>query len=145
MLRGVLKSVVIITVAAAFAACPTKVSGRAQANTEGAQTIEVAAKKYDFTPAEIRVKAGARVRLVITATDRDHGIEIDPVAEGAGKKGEPGLKFDASVAKPEFKLPKGQPVTIEFSADKAGTYAFKCSVFCGMGHHGMKGQIIVEP
>jgi heme/copper-type cytochrome/quinol oxidase subunit 2 len=26
-----------------------------------------------------------------------------------------------------------------------GTYSFKCSEFCGMGHRDMKGQIVVEP
>jgi cytochrome c oxidase subunit 2 len=80
------------------------------------QVIEVSAKKYEFTP-----------------------------AEGADKKAEPGLKFDANATKPEFKLPKDQPVTIEFTASQPGTYDFKCSVFCGMGHGGMRGQIIVEP
>jgi cytochrome c oxidase subunit 2 len=107
--------------------------------------VSVSAKKFEFTPAEIRVKAGSRVRLVITSTDREHGIEINPVAEGADKKGAAGLKFDASISKPEFKLPKDQSVQIEFTAEQPGTYTFKCSVVCGMGHRSMKGQIVVEP
>jgi cytochrome c oxidase subunit II len=107
--------------------------------------ITVSAKKFEFGPSEIRVKAGSRVRLVITSTDRDHGIEINPTAEGADKKAGPGLKFDTSVTKPEFRLPKDQAVQVEFTAAQAGTYSFKCSVVCGIGHHNMKGQIIVEP
>lgn len=107
--------------------------------------IPVSAKKYEFGPAEIRVKAGTHVRLVVTSTDREHGFEISPVADGADKSAGPGLKFDASVSKPDFKLLKDQPVTVEFMADKPGTYSFKCSVLCGMGHHNMKGQIVVEP
>jgi cytochrome c oxidase subunit 2 len=107
--------------------------------------VAVSAKKFEFSPAEIRVKAGSRVRLVITATDREHGIEINPIAEGADKKAAPGLKFDASVTKAEFKLPKEQATTIEFEAAQPGTYSFKCSVVCGMGHRNMKGTIIVEP
>lgn len=117
-------------------------NGRPQGET---QVIEVSAKKYEFTPAEIRVKKGAHVQLKVTATDRDHGMLINPYAVGADKKDEPGLKFDGDLKKPDFKLPKDQPVTIEFTAVQAGTYDFKCSVFCGMGHSGMKGQIIVEP
>ncbi len=132
----------ILTLAAFLVAGPTIISARAQGDT---QVIEVSAKKYEFTPAEIRVKKGAQVELKVTSTDRDHGIEISPYAEGAGKKGEPGLQFDPSVKKPEFKLPKDQAVTIKFTAVQAGTYVFKCSVFCGMGHRGMKGQIVVEP
>jgi cytochrome c oxidase subunit 2 len=29
--------------------------------------------------------------------------------------------------------------------DKAGTFAFHCDVFCGDGHEGMTGEIVVEP
>jgi len=107
--------------------------------------IVVSAKKFEFGPSEIRVKAGSRVRLIVTSTDREHSIEINPFAEGADKKGAPGLKFDASVTKTDFKLPKGQAVQVEFTAVQAGTYSFKCDVVCGLGHRNMKGQIIVEP
>jgi cytochrome c oxidase subunit II len=107
--------------------------------------ITVSAKKYDFTPAEIRVKVGTHVRLIFTSTDREHGVEVSPFADGADKNAGAGLKFDASVSKPEFKLPKDQAVTIEFTAAQPGTYSFKCSVLCGVGHHNMKGQIVVEP
>jgi cytochrome c oxidase subunit II len=107
--------------------------------------VTVSAKKFEFSPSEIRVKAGSRIRLIITSTDREHGIEINPIADGAGKKAAPGLKFDGSITKPEFKLPKDQATPIEFEATQPGTYSFKCSVICGMGHHNMKGKIIVEP
>jgi cytochrome c oxidase subunit 2 len=121
-------------------------SGVKSAATQSeAQEITVSAKKFDFTPADIQVKNGSRVRLNITAADRDHGIEINAYADGADKKGEPGLKFDASVKKPEFKLPKDRAVQVEFVAVQAGTYSFKCSEFCGTGHRNMKGTIIVEP
>jgi heme/copper-type cytochrome/quinol oxidase subunit 2 len=33
---------------------------------------------------------------------------------------------------------------IEFLAQTPGTYTFKCCHTCGLGHRGMKGQIIVE-
>jgi cytochrome c oxidase subunit 2 len=117
--------------------------GLARAAQEPAQLIEVSAKKYEFAPAEIHVKKGTDVRLKVTATDRDHGIELDTFPQGSDKKGEPGLKF--AVEKPSFKLSKDQAQTIEFMAIQPGTYEFKCSVFCGTGHRGMKGQIIVDP
>jgi cytochrome c oxidase subunit 2 len=105
--------------------------------------IEVSAKKYEFTPGEIHVKKGEHVRLKITATDREHGFEVAVFPQGSDKKGEPGLKFSSE--KPNFKLPANNAQTIEFDALLPGTYDFKCSVFCGMGHGGMKGTIIVEP
>jgi cytochrome c oxidase subunit 2 len=100
------------------------------------------AKKYEFTPTDIHVRKGTHVRLKVTSTDRDHGIEVDVFPQGSDKQGQPGLKF--SVQKPIFKLPKNEAQTIEFTAEQPGSYEFKCSVFCGTGHRGMKGHIIVD-
>jgi len=91
----------------------------------GAQEIEMTAKKYEFNPDVIKVKKGDHVKLVITASDRDHGIKIETF-------------------KINQRLKKGVPTTVEFTADKAGEYPFECSVICGFGHHKMKGKIIVE-
>ena len=87
--------------------------------------VQVRAKKYAFSPKVITVKKGERVSLTITALDRDHGFKLDA------------FKIDQ-------KLKQGDPTTIEFTADKAGTYSFRCSDFCGMGHLKMKGRLVVE-
>jgi cytochrome c oxidase subunit 2 len=88
--------------------------------------IKMTAKKYEFSPAEIRVKQGEKVRLLITPTDRDHGFEIKPL----------GIKTD---------LKKGQETAVEFEATKSGEFEFHCSDFCGFGHGKMKGKLIVDP
>jgi cytochrome c oxidase subunit II len=90
-----------------------------------AREIQMTAKKYAFSPNPIRVKKGEHVRLIITATDRDHGFKLEA--------------FNI-----EQRLKKGVPITVEFTADKAGTFPFKCFVHCGFGHSGMKGTLIVE-
>src|SRR5580698_4233553 len=77
--------------------------------------IKVTAKKYEFDPSVIRVKRGEHVRLVVTALDHDHGFKLDA------------LNIDQL-------LRKGEATTVEFTADKAGTYPFECSHFCGLGH-----------
>src|SRR5580698_5676840 len=46
-------------------------------STAPASEIRITAKKYDFTPNAITVRKGDRVRLVITALDRNHGIKIE--------------------------------------------------------------------
>jgi cytochrome c oxidase subunit II len=99
----------------------------AAANPQSGETheIKMTAKKYEFNPKEITVKQGEKVRLIITATDRDHGFKLD----------EYGINQ---------KLQKGVPATIEFTADKPGTFTFRCSEFCGLGHPRMKGKLIVE-
>lgn len=117
------------------------VSGKAQ--EPAVQVIEMTAKKYEYSPSPVRVKQGSKVQLKITAIDHDHGFAVTPYAEGAPKGSPPGLEFPSGQT--NWKLEKGEPVTIEFIARSVGTYPFKCSVFCGFGHHHMKGEIIVEP
>ncbi len=111
--------------------------------TAGAgQVIEITAVKFDFSPAVVRVKRGPRVTLRVTATDRRHGIEIHPYAEGADKKGPPGLRFPG--ARTEWNLGKDATQVIEFVAERPGRYKIECSVFCGLRHNEMEGWIIVE-
>ena len=97
-----------------------------QAAAPAVHEIKMTAKKYEFNPEEIRVKQGERVRLLITATDRDHGIEIKEL----------GIKV---------RLEEGKETPVEFTAEKPGEYEFKCSVRCGWRHGSMKGKLIVEP
>jgi cytochrome c oxidase subunit II len=91
----------------------------------GVKEIQMTAKKYRFDPPLITVTQGEKVRLIITALDRDHGFKLD----------EYGINQ---------KLEKGHPTTIEFTASKPGTFTFRCSVICGLGHPKMKGKLIVE-
>jgi cytochrome c oxidase subunit II len=125
------------------------VAGTQPLNTSAAQTpeqvVEMTAKKYEFSPAQIHVKVGTHVVLKVTATDRTHGIQIDPVSEGTAKGAEPGLKFDTGSSDEKVKLPENQMQEIAFTALKAGAYDFHCSEFCGTGHRNMKGVIIVDP
>jgi heme/copper-type cytochrome/quinol oxidase subunit 2 len=87
--------------------------------------IRVTARKYEFSPNEIKAKRGDHIRLVITALDRSHGFKLEA------------FHIDQ-------KLQKGKPVTVEFTADQTGTFPFECSHFCGLGHQKMKGQLRVE-
>ena len=86
---------------------------------------QVTARKYEFSPNVIKAKRGDHIRLVITALDRSHGFKLEA------------FHIDQ-------KLTKGQPVTVEFTADQSGTFSFQCSQFCGLGHQKMKGQLTVE-
>jgi cytochrome c oxidase subunit 2 len=139
MLRG-LPILAAIAIAVAVMAISVR---HARAAQDSMQEIAVSAKKFDFTPGEIHVKQGTQVRLEVTPTDREHGFELEVYPEGSDKKGDPGLKFSGD--KPSFKIPQGQTQAVEFTAVQAGTYDFKCIVYCGSGHRGMKGTIVVEP
>lgn len=113
------------------------------AQDQQTQVIELAAQKYEYSPAPVRVKAGTKVRLKITATDHDHGLKVEPVPDGTQPSGKPGLVFASS--QDCWLLKKGETTTIDFFALIPGTYTFKCCHTCGLGHRGMKSQIIVDP
>lgn len=132
----------VLAIALAVTGCVVPRS-LAQSNAEGVQVITVTAKKYEFDPSPIRVKQGTKVRLTITATDHAHGFKISSFPDGAEKSGDPGLVF--SSPQDCTKIEKGQTATVEFIAQKAGTYPFRCCVVCGFHHHSMKGELIVEP
>jgi cytochrome c oxidase subunit 2 len=100
-------------------------SATGQEAAPGAIEIKVTAKKYAFDPGQIRVKKGDSVKLIITSLDHEHGFKLDA------------FHIDQ-------KVKKGQTATVEFTADQAGTFPFECSKFCGLGHKGMKGELVVE-
>jgi len=62
----------------------------------------------------LRVRKGERVKLVMAAADQGHGFKLD----------------DFNINQ---KIPKGTTVVVEFTADKAGTFQFRCSNVCGIG------------
>jgi cytochrome c oxidase subunit II len=123
--RIVISVLVIYLVLAATAMAQDGVGEACGACVPATHEIQMTAKKYEFTPNVITVKKGEPVKLVITATDRDHGFKLDAF-------------------KINQRLKKGVPTTVEFTADKVGEFPFKCSVICGIGHHRMKGKVIVE-
>jgi cytochrome c oxidase subunit II len=87
--------------------------------------IQVTLRKYEFSPSSLRVRKGEQVRLIMVAADHDHGFKLD----------------DFNVNQ---KVLKGTTVIVEFTADKAGTFQFRCSSVCGLGHRNMKGTLVVE-
>ena len=113
-----------------------------RAQNQDALVIEITAKKYEYSISPVHVKIGTKVQLKITATDHDHGFKISAVPDGAVADGAGGLIFTS--AQDCWQLKKGETTTIEFLAQTPGTYTFKCCHTCGLGHRGMKGQIVVD-
>ncbi len=117
-------------------------SKSAPAQIQDVKIIEITAKKYEYSASPIHVKSGTKVQLKITATDHDHGFKIAAVPDGAPTNSNAGLIFTS----PQdcWQLKKGETTTIEFLAQASGTYTFRCCHTCGVGHRGMKGQIVVD-
>jgi heme/copper-type cytochrome/quinol oxidase subunit 2 len=110
---------------------------------QSAQVIEVTVKKYEYSPSPIRVKVGTPVQLKFNSLDKTHGFKIRLYPDGVEAKGEPGLVFSSN--EDCFKLEKGTPTVLQFIPRTPGTYSFHCCNRCGLGHSGMKGQLLVEP
>ncbi len=106
--------------AAAPLAFPEDQAGQAM------QVIKITAKRFEYSPNEIRIKTGVPVIFEFTSLDRVHGFTV-PDLGGVRLTIEPG---------------KVNRVTI--LAPKAGVYEFHCDLFCGSGHEDMTGKIIVE-
>lgn len=79
-------------------------------------SFEVKAAKDSWEPSSITVKKGQRVSIKFTSVDVDHAIELD----------EFGLK--------KTLIPEKESVTLEFTADKVGTFSFPCTKYCGWRH-----------
>jgi cytochrome c oxidase subunit II len=90
-----------------------------------APIIKIAAKKFDFTPGEIRLKKGVPVIFELTTVDVVMGFNI------------PDFKIRTDI------IP-GKATQLPFTPDRAGKFVFMCDVFCGSGHEDMAGTLIVE-
>ncbi len=87
--------------------------------------IYLKAKRFVFLPDTIKVNQADKVKIIAQSLDVTHG-------------------FALSNFRVNEKIKPGKKSIIEFIADKRGEYIFRCSVFCGLGHHNMKGKLIIE-
>lgn len=90
------------------------------------RTISVHARKFEFVPAEITLKQGEPVKLLLISDDVPHGLAVD------------GLQIHAE-------LVKGHPVSLVLTPSTAGDFIGHCTRFCGSGHRDMQLAIHVTP
>lgn len=116
----------VIIVLLAIGVASAAVWARQVKGGEDVKTIDVTASRFQFEPATITVALGDTVRLRLRSADRSHAFAI-------------------KAFRVKTLIPKGgETVTVEFVADQAGTFAFTCSEYCGTGHSGMKGTLVVR-
>jgi nitrosocyanin len=88
-------------------------------SVNGETTINLEAGAFYYSQKEIKVKQGEKVKIVMSAKDMMHDFVIDD------------LSVKSEIAK------AGETVTVEFTADKVGTFEYYCSV----GQHKQNGQV----
>lgn len=84
------------------------------------------AARYTFYP-ELVLKAGHEYRIWLSSLDALHGFSIVGQGQNINLQIAPNHAFGAT-----------------FTPDKPGTYLIVCNEYCGLGHHAMKGHIVVE-
>jgi cytochrome c oxidase subunit 2 len=87
--------------------------------------IKVTAQRFRYTPNRIAIKHGETVTLELTSLDVPMGFNA------------PAFMVRANVLPEEI-------ARVQITADKAGEFDFFCDVFCGNGHAGMRGKIVVS-
>ena len=100
---------------------------RASVAQDGAQprVVEITARRFNYEPSEIALKAGERVVIAVRSLDFVHGMNIPDL----------GKRFD---------LAPGKITRFELQPVQAGVIDFVCDNFCGEGHEQMHGRFVVS-
>lgn len=84
------------------------------------------AARYAFYP-ELVLKAGEPYQIWISSVDALHGFSIVGGGQNINLEIAPEHAYGAT-----------------FTPDRPGVYLVVCNEYCGLGHHTMKGRIVVE-
>lgn len=90
------------------------------------QTVYIQARQFGFTPATIHLQRGGDYTLAFHATDVMHGVS---------------LIMDGNLS---TVLMPGTTVEMPIRATESGEVQMRCTEYCGLGHHLMLGQIVVD-
>ena len=99
-------------------------AGQDQAPTR--REITVTARDYSFSPNRVEATQDDLIKLTVQSADNAYGFTID----------------EYRVSK---RVPAGGSTTIEFRADRAGTFAFYSGLKSDARHDQMRGQFVVRP
>ena len=88
------------------------------------KTFRIEARQFAYSPSELQINPGDTVTIQLVSTDVVHGLYIDG--------------YDLSM-----EADPGQTSTMTFTADKSGSFRFRCNVTCGAMHPFMIGKLTV--
>ena len=110
-------------------------------------TVSLTAQKYGYSPSRIVVNKGDTVVLKPTSKDVTHGFLLDgyPVEFIIKQQGINYLKYTWEDDEGKRQTDWDKVSEIEFVADKAGKFTFRCTQTCGNLHPFMTGELIVRP
>jgi len=97
---------------------------------DGVRKINLKAKQFKWEPNLIVVNKGEKIKITIESEDVNHGFEIHT--------------YDMDEWDITTNIEKGESQIVEFTASKAGSFKFVCSIYCGSAHESMAGDFIVK-
>lgn len=89
------------------------------------RVVEVTAQRFQFTPAELHLRAGEPVMLRVTSLDVTHGFFQRE------------LGIDTEIV-------PGRTTEVPVTPPRAGRYTIICDHYCGVGHGNMRLAVLVE-
>jgi len=88
------------------------------------RSFRIEASRFAYSPSTLKVNQGDQVTLELTSSDVVHGLAVDG--------------YDLQVT-----ADPGKTARLTFTADRSGSFRFRCTVTCGPMHPFMIGKIQV--
>ncbi len=99
--------------------------GAPVARPQTPRVVDIEARRFQFTPSEVRLEKGRPVTLRIRSADVTHGMYVKP------------LGIDADIV-------PGKTTEVTITPQIPGRYTAICHHFCGSGHGNMHMLFVVE-
>jgi cytochrome c oxidase subunit 2 len=99
--------------------------GGGNGGSDSAQIVKIQAQQWSFSPNTIMLSKGQTVDFELTSADVHHGFNLPDF----------GVRGD---------IIPGQISKVRVTLDKAGSFNFHCDYYCGSGHEGMSGTLVVQ-
>lgn len=112
------------------------------------RSVTITARKYGYEPSVLRVNRGDRLHIRLVAADVTHGFYLEGYDLDAKARPQnptfwvrrPSAAGDAHAGS-EYE----ETQEIDFVANRAGKFRYRCSITCGYMHPFMQGELIVSP
>jgi cytochrome c oxidase subunit II len=104
---------------------PFALQPAAQEQAPNRREITLTARNYRFSPSRIEVAKDDLVKLTVQSEDNAYSVTID----------------EYRVSR---RVPAGGSTTLEFRADRAGTFAFSSNFTNDARHAQMRGELVVR-
>jgi heme/copper-type cytochrome/quinol oxidase subunit 2 len=124
-LKSRTSSLVVIGVVSLLSPATLLPVARAQEQAPNRREITVTARNYRFAPSRIEVAQDDLVKITVHSEDVAYSLTID----------------EYRVSR---RVPAGGSTTLEFRADRAGTFAFYSNLTNDARHAEMRGELIVR-